>query len=196
MTLKPTLKSLLVPICAALLAVPLLAEKKAITPPEFAASPCGTGLPFSPGMLVDGTLYIAGQIGRDPKTNEVPADFEQEVKRRLDNVGIVLKAAGMTFSDAVSVSVYLTDMELFARMNTVYAKYFPDPRPPGRRWASQSWRPPTPIWKSPSPPENRRTYSAGAASANEIRLITFCTDATYSGLRLYVCNFSTTLFPR
>jgi len=84
---------------------------------------------FSPGILVDGTLYISGQIGADLKTRQVPADFETEVKTCLDNIGIILKAAGMTYKDAVSVQVYLTDMDLFARMNAVYSKIFPEPRP-------------------------------------------------------------------
>jgi 2-iminobutanoate/2-iminopropanoate deaminase len=105
--------------------LPLIAEKKAITPPEFA----GAASPFSQAILIDGTLYVSGQIGREVKTGEIPADFEAEVKRCLDNVGIVLKAAGMKFSDVVSVTVYLTDMDLFARMNAVYTTYFPEPRP-------------------------------------------------------------------
>jgi 2-iminobutanoate/2-iminopropanoate deaminase len=103
----------------------LAAEKRAVNPPEFAG---GTS-PFSPGILVDGTLYISGMIGQDLKTRQVPAEFEAEVKACFERIGIVLKAAGMTFDDAVSVSVYLTDMDLFQRMNAVYATYFKDPRP-------------------------------------------------------------------
>jgi 2-iminobutanoate/2-iminopropanoate deaminase len=45
------------------------------------------------------------------------------------NAGLVLKAAGLGFEDAVAVQVYLTDMDLFPRMNAVYATYFKDPRP-------------------------------------------------------------------
>ena len=47
----------------------------------------------------------------------------------LENVGVILKAAGYGFEDAVAVQVYLTDMELFQRMNAVYMTYFPEPRP-------------------------------------------------------------------
>jgi 2-iminobutanoate/2-iminopropanoate deaminase len=114
-------------ICAllVLLALPLAAEKKVIVPPEFA----GGNANFSPAILVDGTLYVSGQVGRDLKTKLFPADFESEVKTVLGNIGIVLKAAGMTYKDVVSVQVYLTDMDQFARMNTVYATFFPDPRP-------------------------------------------------------------------
>jgi reactive intermediate/imine deaminase len=107
----------------------LAAQKKAIVPPEFAAAPGCAAPAYSPGILVDGTLYVAGQIGEDLKTKEAPADFEAEVKTCLDRVGIILKAAGMRFQDVVSVQVYLTDMDLFARMNAVHATYFKEPRP-------------------------------------------------------------------
>ena|ERR1039457_3534630 len=116
-------------LIALLLAVPIQAAKKVIAPPEFASSPNASAAMYSTGLLVDGTLYISGQMGADLKTREVPAEFEAEVKTCLDNIGIVLKAAGMTYADVVSVQVYLTDMDLFARMNAVYATYFKTPRP-------------------------------------------------------------------
>jgi reactive intermediate/imine deaminase len=110
------------------IAVPA-ADRKTITPPEFAPAAGAPAPAYSPGILADGTLYVAGQTGEDLKTREIPADFEAEVKTCLDRIGIVLKAAGMTYGDAVSVQVYLTDMDLFARMNAVYTSYFKDPRP-------------------------------------------------------------------
>src|ERR1051326_528589 len=62
-----------------------------------------TGAPYSPGILTDGTLYIAGQVGQDLKTNQVPGDFESELKLALDRVGMVLKEAGMGYEDVVAV---------------------------------------------------------------------------------------------
>jgi 2-iminobutanoate/2-iminopropanoate deaminase len=100
------------------------AEKKVIHPKQFPA-----GRPFSPGILVDGTLYVAGQTGQDLKTGTVPSDFEAEVRQTLDNVGLILREAKYDYSDVVSVNVYLTDMELFQRMNAVYITYFKEPRP-------------------------------------------------------------------
>jgi 2-iminobutanoate/2-iminopropanoate deaminase len=100
------------------------ADKKVIQPKDFP-----TGRPFSPGILVDGTLYVAGQTGSDLKTGKLPEEFEAEVKQALDNIGLVLKEAGKGFEDAVAVQVYLTDMELFPRMNAVYTTYFKEPRP-------------------------------------------------------------------
>jgi 2-iminobutanoate/2-iminopropanoate deaminase len=83
---------------------------------------------YSPGILVDGTLYISGQAGEDAN-GKIPTDFEAEVKQALDNIGVVLSAAGMSPTDVVSVQVYLTDGALFKRMNAVYTGYFKDPRP-------------------------------------------------------------------
>lgn len=100
------------------------ADKKVIQPKEFA-----TGRPFSPGILAGGTLYAAGQTGSDLKTGKIPAEFEAEVRQCLDNIGLVLKEAGMGFGDVVTVNVYLTDMDLFTRMNGVYTTYFKEPRP-------------------------------------------------------------------
>ena len=112
-------------LAAALLLAPgsMQAEKKAIFPKGSA-----TAGPYSPGVLSNGTLYVAGQIGRDASGN-IPDSFEEEVKLTLENVDRILKEVGVTPAQAVAVQVYLTDMELFDRMNKVYMGYFPEPRP-------------------------------------------------------------------
>ena len=104
--------------------MPMLAEKKIIQPKEFP-----TGAPFSPAVLVDGTPYVSGQIGRDLKTQKVPNDFQAEVRQVLDNIGIILREAKMSYADVVAVQVYLTDMNLFQKMNDVYLTYFKTDRP-------------------------------------------------------------------
>jgi reactive intermediate/imine deaminase len=100
------------------------AQKKAVVPSGARPSPN-----FSPGIQVGDTLYVSGQTGSDPKTGKVPENFEDEVKQCLSNIGEVLHAAKMDFSDAVAVTVYLTDMDLFQRMNAVYTQTFKEPRP-------------------------------------------------------------------
>ncbi len=101
----------------------LQAEKKPVLP-----AGASTAGPYSPGILSNGVLYVAGQIGRDA-SGKIPENFEAEVKATLDNVDRILKEAGLTAANAVAVQVYLTDMELFDRMNKVYMSYFPEPRP-------------------------------------------------------------------
>ncbi len=100
------------------------ADKKLIHPKEFPK-----GRPFSPGLVVGNTLYVAGQVGQDLATGKVPESSEAETRRCLDNVGLILKEAGYSFDDVVSVNVYLTDMALFQDMNKVYMTYFKEPRP-------------------------------------------------------------------
>jgi 2-iminobutanoate/2-iminopropanoate deaminase len=107
----------------ALLLPVLKAEKKPIVPAGLT-----TAGPYTPGIVSNGVLYVAGQIGRDA-SGQIPDDFEAEVQATLDNVDRILKAAGVTPADAIAVQVYLTDMDLFERMNKVYMNYFPEPRP-------------------------------------------------------------------
>ena len=83
---------------------------------------------YSPGILVGDTLYISGQAGEDAN-GKIPAEFESEVKQALENILTVLKQAGMSADNVVSVQVYLTDGATFARMNTVYTAFFKEPRP-------------------------------------------------------------------
>jgi 2-iminobutanoate/2-iminopropanoate deaminase len=107
-------------LCSALT---LGAEKSVVRPPGVEPSPS-----WSHGILVGDTLYISGMGGEDA-AGKISSDFETEVKQALNNIGAVLKAAGMSPEDVVSVQVYLTEAATFERMNAVYKAYFIDPRP-------------------------------------------------------------------
>jgi 2-iminobutanoate/2-iminopropanoate deaminase len=91
-----------------------------------------TGLPYSPGILVGNTLYVSGHLGRDPVTAKlVSGGIEAETRQALTNIGEVLKTAGMSFKDATSVTVYITNFADFERFNSVYREFFPTD-PPAR----------------------------------------------------------------
>ncbi|MGB6109995.1 MAG: RidA family protein [Acidobacteriaceae bacterium] len=79
------------------------------------------GLVSSAGVLVNRTLYVAGQDGRD-SSGAVPTDFQREVRQSLDHVQGVLRAAGMDFGNVVWMNVYLTRMPDLDAMNKVYWK--------------------------------------------------------------------------
>jgi 2-iminobutanoate/2-iminopropanoate deaminase len=97
-------------------------SRRAITPQDFPKS----GLPYSPGILVGNTLYISGQLGRDPATAQlVPGGIEAETRQAMANVRKVLQAAGMDFKNVVSVNVYITSFGDFAKFNALYQEYFP-----------------------------------------------------------------------
>jgi 2-iminobutanoate/2-iminopropanoate deaminase len=81
-------------------------------------------LPFSNGVLVGDTLYVAGSVGLDPKTGRPPAEMEEEARLALDGVRNTLVKAGMTMDDLVAVEVYCSDVANYAKFNDVYRKYF------------------------------------------------------------------------
>jgi 2-iminobutanoate/2-iminopropanoate deaminase len=89
----------------------------------------GKGLPFSDGVMVGKTLYVAGQEGSDEKGKLAPGGIAAETKAALENIQKVLKTAGFEMSDIVSVTVYLADIQEFGDMNKVYKENMPDPKP-------------------------------------------------------------------
>jgi 2-iminobutanoate/2-iminopropanoate deaminase len=89
--------------------------------------------PYSQGVLVDDTLYVSGQIAIDPETGSmIDGSVEAETERALDNVGAILKAASMTYENVVRCEVFLTDVNDYAQVNEVYARYFNE-QPPARQ---------------------------------------------------------------
>ena len=81
-------------------------------------------LPFSDGVLVGDTLYVAGHLGLDSKTGKPPASAEDEAKFALDGIKEVVDYAGMTMDDLVSVQVFCSDLSLYDTFNSVYRTYF------------------------------------------------------------------------
>ena len=80
---------------------------------------------YSGGVRVGDLLYLSGQGSRHYKTKEFPqGEFEAHVKQAMENLGAVLKAAGMDFSNVIKSNVYLTDMANFQKLNEVYKSYF------------------------------------------------------------------------
>jgi 2-iminobutanoate/2-iminopropanoate deaminase len=87
------------------------------------------GLPFSDGILVGNTLYIAGQEGTDDSGKLKEGGIGPEAQAALENIEKVIKAAGFELKDVVAVTVYLADIHEFGDMNKVYRGFMPDPKP-------------------------------------------------------------------
>jgi len=97
---------------------------------EKAPAPIG---PYNQAVLVGNTLYTSGQIAINPQTNElVLTDIETETKQVMENMKAVLEAAEMTFADVVKTSIFISDMNNFAKINSVYAQYFKEEFAPAR----------------------------------------------------------------
>lgn len=99
--------------------------KKVIATPD---APKAVG-PYSQAIEVNGTLYISGQIPVNPADGTVPETIEAQSRQALKNVGAILAAAGLSYSDMVKTTVLLDDIADFSAMNAVYAEFFTGDKP-------------------------------------------------------------------
>jgi 2-iminobutanoate/2-iminopropanoate deaminase len=96
------------------------------------SAPAAIG-PYSQAMRAGDLLFCSGQIPLEPSTGElVKDDIEGQARRCLENLSAVAEAAGGSLGDAVRCTVYLTDINDFARVNEVYAEFFGGDDPPAR----------------------------------------------------------------
>ncbi len=87
---------------------------------------------YSQAIRIGQFVFTSGQIPLDPKSNQmVEGDIAAQARRVLDNLTAVLKAENLTMSHIVKTTIFLTDMNDFAKVNEVYASYFTD-QPPAR----------------------------------------------------------------
>jgi len=85
---------------------------------------------YSQAIRSGNTVYVSGQIPLDPATGQmISDDIDAEIRRVFDNLAAIAVAAGGTLDNAVKVSVFLTDLAHFARVNEIMATYFAQPYP-------------------------------------------------------------------
>ncbi len=82
--------------------------------------------PWSNAVLAGDTLYLAGTLGIERDTREIPPEFQREVKIILDSMKERLEMVGMTMDDLVWVQVFVSDISLFNEFNAIYRTYFKD----------------------------------------------------------------------
>jgi len=86
--------------------------------------------PYSQAVLAGGFVFTSGQIGLDPKTGQmVQGEIEAETEQVFANLAAVLEEAGVSLQQAAKVTVFLTDMGDFGKVNEVYARHFQEPFP-------------------------------------------------------------------
>lgn len=103
--------------------------KKIINSPH-APAPIG---PYNQAVLAGNTLYISGQIALNHETGKLEIEsLEQETKRVMKNLQAVLKEADMDFENLVKCSIFITNMNNFAKINELYGSYFEEGKAPAR----------------------------------------------------------------
>ena len=97
-------------------------DRKIVNTSE-APSPFG---PYSQGVTLDGWIWTSGQVALDPESGKVVGlDAASQADQTLRNIVAILKAGGSSLDRVVRATVYLTNMDDFAAVNAVYARYFP-----------------------------------------------------------------------
>ena len=89
--------------------------------------------PYNQAILTGNTLYTSGQIALHPETGElVLGSIKAETKQVMENMKEVLAAANMTFENVVKSSIFISDMNNFAEINSIYGNYFNEENAPAR----------------------------------------------------------------
>ncbi len=88
---------------------------------------------YNQATMHGNTLYVSGQIAINPETNElIQGSIEDETHQVMKNLGAILEAAGMNYAHVLKCSVFVSDMEMYGRVNAVYATYFDADTAPAR----------------------------------------------------------------
>jgi 2-iminobutanoate/2-iminopropanoate deaminase len=107
-----------------------LEKMKKIIFTDKAPAPIG---PYNQAILVGNMLYTSGQIAINPLTNELVLDnIETETKQVMENLKAVLEATEMTFENVIKVSIFISDMNNFSKINAIYGAYFNEATAPAR----------------------------------------------------------------
>jgi 2-iminobutanoate/2-iminopropanoate deaminase len=89
--------------------------------------------PYTPAVMVNGTLYLSGQIPRVPETGElVKGDIKKATEQCMKNLGVLLKQNNLDYENLVMVNIYMTNMDNYKAINDAYAPFFKDQKFPAR----------------------------------------------------------------
>jgi len=103
---------------------------KKIIKTDKAPAPIG---PYNQAVLTGNMLYISGQIALNPETNELETkELQKETTRVMQNLKAILAEAGMDFENVIKTSIFISDMNNFAKINEVYGSYFNAETAPAR----------------------------------------------------------------
>ncbi len=84
---------------------------------------------YSQAVRARDTVYLSGQIGLDPRTMQLVEGIDAQVRQVFDNLRAVAEAAGASLAQSAKVTIYLTDLAHFAKVNEIMAVYFSEPYP-------------------------------------------------------------------
>jgi 2-iminobutanoate/2-iminopropanoate deaminase len=119
------MKKILILFCFIAIVFAQASAQEAVSPKPIA--------PYTPAVMANGTLYLSGQIPRDPVTEVmVKGDIKKATEQCMKNIGALLKQHGLEYEDLVMVNIYMTDMDNYKAINEAYAPFFKNKKFPAR----------------------------------------------------------------
>mgnify|MGYP006422864241 FL=1 len=89
--------------------------------------------PYNQAILIDDTLYVSGQIALDPVSMKmIEGSIEEEAKKVMQNIKAILQEVDFSFENIIKTTIFITDMNNFSRVNTIYGEYFDNKTAPAR----------------------------------------------------------------
>ena len=89
--------------------------------------------PYNQAILIDDTLYVSGQIALDPVSMKmIEGSIEEEAKKVMQNIKAILEEVDFSFENIIKTTIFITDMNNFSRVNTIYGGYFDNKTAPAR----------------------------------------------------------------
>ena len=85
--------------------------------------------PYSQALIVNGILYVSGQIPINPATGEISSDISEQTRQSMENIKAILTEAGVDFSKIIRCGIFIKNMDDFSKINEVYSAYFTQPYP-------------------------------------------------------------------
>ena len=87
-------------------------------------------LPFSPAIKAGDFVYVSGQASVDRENGSIiEGTFEEEMRRSIENLEVILKEAGLTLNNVINIKSYVADQKDLKEYNKIYPEYFMDPKP-------------------------------------------------------------------
>lgn len=85
--------------------------------------------PYSQGIIMNNIIFASGQIGINPENGVIASTIEEQAKQALKNLKAVLEAGGASMQNVVKTTVFIKNMDDFAKVNEIYAEFFTEPYP-------------------------------------------------------------------
>lgn len=85
--------------------------------------------PYNQAVMINDMIFVSGQVPVNPETSKIPEDIQEQTKQVMENIKAILEEAGLTMKNVIKASIFISDMNNFAKINEIYGQYFTEEEP-------------------------------------------------------------------